>query len=102
MVIIRKERKKGRKEGGKEREKKKITSVDEGVEKLNPYVYLIECQMIYYEKQYGHFSNNKKKFTILPSTNKDKNLLKRKNKSTQKTGLCLLMTSLFMIVLNWK
>ena len=59
MAIIRKERKKGRKEGGKEREKKKITSVDEGVEKLNPYVYLIECQMIYYEKQYGVSSKNK-------------------------------------------
>lgn len=35
-AIIKKERKKGRKEGGKERERKKITSVDEGVEKLNP------------------------------------------------------------------
>lgn len=35
-AIIKKERKKGRKEGGKERKRKKITSVDEGVEKLNP------------------------------------------------------------------
>lgn len=59
-------RKKEREEGGREGEReKKITSVDEELRNWTLCI-LDRMSMIYYEKQYGHSSNNKKKFTILP------------------------------------